>query len=122
MSGYIYPFIIIYGFYIIVNGNLTPGGGFQGGAIIATGVLLMTFFSDIKIDLIALNRIEKLIFIGIIIFGFISYFTKKELFTNFLFEDKKNFLIALNMLIGFKVTLGLINILQAFLEEGDRFN
>lgn len=35
------PFIFIFGFYIVVHGHLTPGGGFQGGAVIATGVALI---------------------------------------------------------------------------------
>ncbi len=35
------PLIFIFGFYIVVHGHITPGGGFQGGAVIATGVALL---------------------------------------------------------------------------------
>jgi len=35
------PIIMLVGIYIFINGHLTPGGGFQGGAVIASGVLLM---------------------------------------------------------------------------------
>ncbi len=35
------PFIFIFGFYIVAHGHLSPGGGFQGGAVIATGVALI---------------------------------------------------------------------------------
>jgi multicomponent Na+:H+ antiporter subunit B len=35
------PFIFIFGFYIVSHGHLSPGGGFQGGAVIATGVALL---------------------------------------------------------------------------------
>lgn len=35
------PMIIIFGVYVFVNGHLTPGGGFQGGAIIASAMLLL---------------------------------------------------------------------------------
>ncbi|CCQ75308.1 Na(+)/H(+) antiporter subunit B [Magnetospira sp. QH-2] len=35
------PLIILFGIYVFVNGHLTPGGGFQGGAIVASGILLM---------------------------------------------------------------------------------
>jgi multicomponent Na+:H+ antiporter subunit B len=35
------PLISIFAAYIIMNGHLTAGGGFQGGAVIASGVLLM---------------------------------------------------------------------------------
>ena len=35
------PLIMLLGVYVFVNGHLTPGGGFQGGAIVASGVLLL---------------------------------------------------------------------------------
>ncbi len=33
------PACILYGFYVVLHGQLTPGGGFQGGVAIATGAL-----------------------------------------------------------------------------------
>ncbi len=33
------PVIIIYGIYVILNGHLSPGGGFSGGAIIGAGLI-----------------------------------------------------------------------------------
>jgi multicomponent Na+:H+ antiporter subunit B len=40
-SGFLTPIIILFGIYIFTHGHLTPGGGFQGGVIIASGILLM---------------------------------------------------------------------------------
>lgn len=34
------PAIILFGIYIILNGHLSPGGGFSGGAIIGAGLIL----------------------------------------------------------------------------------
>ncbi len=34
------PFIILFGIYVILNGHLSPGGGFSGGAIIGAGLIL----------------------------------------------------------------------------------
>ena len=34
------PFILVYGAYIIVNGHLSPGGGFSGGTILGAGLSL----------------------------------------------------------------------------------
>jgi multicomponent Na+:H+ antiporter subunit B len=42
------PLIMLLGVYVFVNGHLTPGGGFQGGAIIASGVLLMLLADPVK--------------------------------------------------------------------------
>lgn len=34
------PAIILFGIYIILNGHLSPGGGFSGGAVIGAGLIL----------------------------------------------------------------------------------
>ena len=33
--------IVVYGAYIFVHGHLSPGGGFQGGAVVASAMLLL---------------------------------------------------------------------------------
>lgn len=38
--GLLAPFIMIYGIYILFNGHLSPGGGFSGGTILGTGLVL----------------------------------------------------------------------------------
>lgn len=35
------PLIVAFGIYVIMHAQLTPGGGFQGGAIVASGTLLL---------------------------------------------------------------------------------
>lgn len=35
------PLIFVFGAYVIVNGHLSAGGGFQGGAIVASGSMLL---------------------------------------------------------------------------------
>ncbi len=42
--------ILVLGIYIFVHGHLTPGGGFQGGAVVSTAVLLL-LLADRKRDL-----------------------------------------------------------------------
>ena len=34
------PVILLFGFYVILNGHLGPGGGFAGGAIVGSGLIL----------------------------------------------------------------------------------
>ena len=36
----LFPVIVIFGIYVILNGHLSPGGGFSGGAIIGAGLIL----------------------------------------------------------------------------------
>jgi multicomponent Na+:H+ antiporter subunit B len=43
------PIITIFGIYVILNGHISPGGGFSGGAIIGTGfILYLTAFGPEK--------------------------------------------------------------------------
>ncbi len=35
------PVIMVFGIYVVLHAQLTPGGGFQGGAIVASGLLLL---------------------------------------------------------------------------------
>jgi len=38
-SKFLMPFLFLFGVYIFIHGHLTPGGGFQGGVVIASAVL-----------------------------------------------------------------------------------
>ncbi len=35
------PPILLFGFYVIMHGHITPGGGFQGGAVVASAIALV---------------------------------------------------------------------------------
>jgi len=35
------PMVMLFGIYVFLNGHLSPGGGFQGGAIIASGTMFL---------------------------------------------------------------------------------
>lgn len=46
----VFPLITIYGVYVILNGHLSPGGGFSGGAIVGAGLILFdTAFGKVAI-------------------------------------------------------------------------
>jgi energy-converting hydrogenase B subunit I len=35
------PAILLFGLYVIMHGHVTPGGGFQGGAVVASAIALL---------------------------------------------------------------------------------
>ena len=76
--------IFLFGAYIIAHGHLTPGGGFQGGAIIATLMaLVLVAFGKTEWRRKTLSVIESsglLAFIGLAFLGLTSGF----FFFNFL--------------------------------------
>lgn len=34
------PFVLMFGIYVVLNGHLSPGGGFSGGAVLGAGLIL----------------------------------------------------------------------------------
>ncbi|MCR5330375.1 MAG: hypothetical protein K6E62_04205 [Lachnospiraceae bacterium] len=40
MSAIIFPIIMVFGIYVVLNGHLSPGGGFSGGAVLGAGFIL----------------------------------------------------------------------------------
>ena len=56
------PFIFLFGIYVVLNGHLSPGGGFSGGAILGGGlILLSSIFGQEKLgSLLNLNTTTRL--------------------------------------------------------------
>lgn len=69
VAGVVFPLAFVYGVYIFVHGHLTPGGGFQGGTIIASSVILIYLgFGRLNVPeslITALESIAALCFIGL---------------------------------------------------------
>ncbi|MCL0037242.1 sodium:proton antiporter [Dehalococcoidia bacterium] len=42
------PFLQLFGLYIIVHGPVSPGGGFQGGVIVGTSIILLALSYDLS--------------------------------------------------------------------------
>jgi len=97
IAGVTFPFAVIFGLYVIAHGHLTPGGGFQGGAIVASAcaMILVAFGSKWTMEKIKEKRLsvlESLGAIGFIGLAFIGLFTSGVFF--------KNFLVGNNYLFG----------------------
>lgn len=101
----IYPFILIFGFYIVVNGHTSPGGGFQGGAVIASVYIskyLVLPVYDYQLE--PFKMIEKLMLVIILLLP-LSIFLFR---INVMFPELNvPYLITMNILIAIKVTCGI---------------
>ena len=40
IASFLVPLILLFGIYIIMNGHISPGGGFSGGAVMGAGLIL----------------------------------------------------------------------------------
>ncbi len=63
-------FMVVFGVYVIVHGDVTPGGGFQGGAITATflALLLITQGSKVVTGWLNTNIYKFCLFLGLFMF------------------------------------------------------
>ena len=63
------PIIIIFGIYVILNGHISPGGGFSGGAIIGSGLILyLTAFGFKKAGRFMNERVTKVLTVSALTF------------------------------------------------------
>lgn len=117
------PFMLMFGLYVVFNGDLSPGGGFQGGVVLATAYILVYFISEQKtVALGKLILIEKVLFFALIVAGVthLLFFSGAlaSLVSPEAMQLKRIILIAFNTLIGAKVALGMSGIITMFFEEG----
>ncbi len=103
--GVLYPIIFLFGLYVTINGHNTPGGGFQGGAIISSTFIIQYIVSPHEmISLFTFQRIEKILFMCILLIPIVFIFHLHGS-TNLLVNQV--YLIAMNVLIAIKVYCGL---------------
>jgi multicomponent Na+:H+ antiporter subunit B len=80
------PLIILFGIYIIVHGHLSPGGGFQGGVIIASGFLLrfLAYGDGFNLNHKIVSLFESLSGAGFVLAGILSFLLVDKFLGNFL--------------------------------------
>jgi len=120
----LFPLIILFGIYVFLHGHLTPGGGFQGGAVIASGFLLLYLARPEqtigRANLTAVEGLGGLVFVivGLLGIAFSGYFLQ-----NFLAKGRPNLLLSAGIIpllyvaIGVKVGSELARIIADLMER-----
>ncbi len=116
------PLIILLGAYVFIHGHLTPGGGFQGGVIIATGFLLLLLaYRQFSVSHNALTWVESLAGMTFAGLGLVGILVGKTFLENFLPAGRLNDLLSggiiplIYIAVGFKVAAELTGILDTVL-------
>ena len=74
----LFPLLLVVGFYIILHGHLTPGGGFQGGVILAAAFFLpLLARPGTSVNHAGLSLVEGLAGAGFILIGLLALFQGK---------------------------------------------
>ena len=112
------PVIIMMGIYLIFNGQKTPGGGFQGGAMLTAALICRYLVWPKKeMDLEQYQRIEKTLFLVLAITA--AVFAVSSLYLQYIHLNLA-YLMLMNALIGLKVFCGLSIVFIRFVHYEDR--
>ena len=121
---FLFPLILLFGTYIFVHGHLTPGGGFQGGAIIASAFALKYLgCRERRLKRKTLNIVESLGGLVFIVVGLLGLTFGGYFLLNFLPKGTPNSLFSAGIIpviyaaIGFKVGSELTGIIIDLIEE-----
>jgi len=120
----VFPFILLSGAYIFMHGHLTPGGGFQGGALIATGFLLLYLaYEETSINRAKFYLVEGLGGLTYVVVGLLGYFMKDSFLAN-VFPNGQLFnllsggiILPIYIGVGLKVGSELSNIIDDLMCE-----
>ncbi len=116
-------FVLVTGFYIISHGHLSPGGGFPGGAVIASAFILQFLAFQKSSHKKTLKILESLAGIALLAMGIIGLYFEGSLFANFLPAGHLGATISaagimiIYALIGIKVAAELSSISADFIGE-----
>lgn len=99
----LFPFIFVFGWYVVLHGHLTPGGGFQGGAVIASGFIML--FVAHRIDEIT-TRFSKISFQNSEVLGLVLFIGVSVAAIGLGSAFLMNFLAGAGGLFGQSVTYG----------------
>jgi multicomponent Na+:H+ antiporter subunit B len=119
---------VLFGIYIVTHGQLTPGGGFQGGVILATSALMIYVGESFAVfrRVISHSAVEVAEAIGaggFVLIGALAWFWGKPFLTNVLPLGKARELTSggtmplISVSTGLEVAAGFVLLLYAFLEE-----
>ncbi len=105
------PIVLIFGFYVMLFGHLSPGGGFQGGVILASGVVFLALGGasggqNLLTKPHLLARVEATAFLLFVSAGLSGLAAETGFFHNSfagLSVSPTAFIIVLNAVLGLKV-------------------
>ncbi|MEA1891280.1 MAG: hydrogen gas-evolving membrane-bound hydrogenase subunit E [Campylobacterota bacterium] len=87
-SKLLFPIIMLYGVYVMIYGHLSPGGGFQGGVIIASGVLLLLVsYQEYEVPHSLIVALETFAGVSYVLIALIGLLTLDVFLGNFLSHD-----------------------------------
>jgi multicomponent Na+:H+ antiporter subunit B len=119
----LFPLMMTIGFYIILHGHLTPGGGFQGGVILAAAFFLpLLARPGARLHHKSLSLIEGFAGASFILVGLLAMLEGKAFLQPLLVQDTLGQLVSagtlplLYLAVGLKVGAELASLLSHLIQ------
>jgi multicomponent Na+:H+ antiporter subunit B len=120
--------LALFSLYIVINGHLTPGGGFQGGVMLTSAVALIYLSGSLESFMKIVRRkpveiMEAIGVGGLAMYGLAVLAQGMPFFQNALPLGKTGKLLSagslpvLNVLTGLAVSMGMVLLIRAYLRE-----
>lgn len=120
-AGKLGPVVLLFGMYVMFFGHLSPGGGFQGGVVTASGIIFLALGSREHTDIRLfqprfLARMEAVAFLMFIM----AFLTGMEGTGLFRFLPLETSIILMNLTIGLKVGSGVALMILTMMRPGEK--
>ncbi|MEA3290766.1 MAG: MnhB domain-containing protein [Pseudomonadota bacterium] len=122
-ADFLFPLLLVVGFYIVFHGHLTPGGGFQGGVILAAAFFLPILARpSASLDHGVISLLEGLAGGAFIVIGLWALFTRGDFLAPMLAKGSLGALFSagtlplLYLAVGLKVGAELAGLLATLSE------
>lgn len=126
VTGKLGPVVLVFGLYVMLFGHVSPGGGFQGGVVVASGIVFLGMGSkgaglSPLVGAVTLARIEAAGFLALLLAAGLGIVSGAGFFAPPLRgASPVGYIVALNAVIGLKVGAGIGFLCIAMLGEAER--
>lgn len=134
VSRIVIPFAVVYGSYVMIQGHLSPGGGFPGGALLGSALVLYTLIYGIgrgaaKINRHVSERLEAGTVLAYVLVGTVGIAVGHEFLTNLesgIFAGEfgeivsAGFIPVIGVIIGIKVAATLVKMFHRMVDVESR--
>lgn len=118
LSAFVMPITLVFGIYIILHGHLSPGGGFQGGVLIAGAIVIFYLAYGRKktlktFHLSILSKSESLGGLFFVLFATLGIIYGSSFFANVIYKGSigklysSGTIFLMNFAVGYKVLAGI---------------
>lgn len=110
---FLLPCILVYGIYVLLNGQNGPGGGFSGGAVLGAGLIIFaSAFGFEKVDRFFTGKVSKIVtFMSLAFYSFAKgyvFFTGANGINNHIPKGIPGAILSGGMILPLDIAVGLV--------------